>query len=165
MRLGKGVRQGSWAAWAAVLFALLTLGMAVPIDVLGLDDSYRSGQSAETPLMAEVVQVQTIRPSEEGVLSGLFRAPLPSSGSPTVLKERQTLAEPTARSLPLLCSRIFPGAQVAREASQASATTMDPVGRLDRLSMMSHFGPRQLRAVMDEKLNSLFRFHPSGMYF
>jgi hypothetical protein len=165
VRLGKGVRQGSWAVWAAVLFALLTLGMAVPIDVLGLDDSYHSGQSADTPLIAEVVQVQAIRPSEESVLSGLFGAPLPSSGSPTVLKARQTLPEPTARSFPLLCSRIFPRAQLAREASQASASTIDPIWGWHQPCLMSHGGSSLLHSVVDEISDGLCLFHPSGLTF
>jgi hypothetical protein len=127
VRLSKGLREGSWVGWAVVLFALLALGMAVPVDVLGLDDSFHGGQSADTPLIAEIVQVKAIRPSEEGLLSGLFGPPLPSLGFPTVLETRWTLPDPTARPSPLLCWRILPRAHLRREASQASASTIDPV--------------------------------------
>ena len=163
VRLSKGLRVRSWVGWTAILFVLLVLGMAVPVDVLGLDDSYGRGQSADTPLIAEIVQVKAIRPSEEGLLSGLSGPPLPSSGSPTVLEARWTLPDPTARPSPLLWSRIVPRAHLGREASRTSASTIDPVRRPDRLSMMGHIGSRLLRPVVDEVPVGLSALHPGGL--
>jgi len=127
VRLSKGLLVRSWVGWAVVLFALLALGMAVPVDVLGLDHSYGDDQSADTPLIAEMVQVKAIRPSEEGLLFNLFGPPLPSPASPTVLDARRTLPDSATRLSPFLCSRILPRAHICREASRASDSTTDPV--------------------------------------
>lgn len=165
VRLSKGLRVRSWVGWAVVLFALLALGMAVPVDVLGLDDSGADGQSADAPVIAELVQVKAIRLSEEALLPGLSTRPLPSSVCPAVLEARRTSPNPTARLSPLLCSRNLPRAHIGREASRAIASTSDPVRRPGRLSLMGHTGSGLLRPFVDEVPVGLSPFQPSGLSY
>jgi hypothetical protein len=131
MRLGKGLRERSWEGWAATLFTLLVLGMAVPVDVLGLDDSCGGGQSADTPPIAEIVQVKAIQFSEEGLLSDLPGPPLPSSVFPALLEARRALPDSAVRLSPLLGPWILPRAHLGKAACQANAS-IDPVRPPDR---------------------------------
>jgi hypothetical protein len=150
MRLGRGLRERSWVGWAATLFTLLVLGMAVPVDVLGLDDSCGGGQSADTPPIAEIVQVKAIRLTEEGLLSNLSGPPLPSSVPPAVLDARRTIPDSAVRLTPLLGHWILPRAHLGREVCQANTSTIDPGMRPGQPSMMGHAGPRLPPAIVGE---------------
>ncbi len=150
MRLGKGLRERSWEGWIATLFIFLVLGMAVPVDVLGLDDPCGGGQSADTPLIAEIVQVNAIRPYNEGLPSDLSGPPLPSSASPSVLETRRTFLRSAVRCTPPLGAWILPRANLTRGACQDTASTGDPVRSPDRPLMMSHVGLRLRCAIADE---------------
>jgi hypothetical protein len=150
VRLGKGLREESWVGWVVVLLALLALGMAIPIDVLGLDDSNSRGHSADTPLVAEIVQVKAIGLSDEGLLPALSSPSVTSKILPAVFEARRALPKSAARPLPLLGPWILPRANVARDDSRAEASTTDPVQPQDCPGMVERRGSRPPRSIVDQ---------------
>ena len=127
MRLDKGLRGRLFVDWVALLFALLVLGTAVPLDILGLDEINPGDELADNPIVAGIVQVNAIRLSRGGLPCILSRPPLPSLARPAVLKARRTVAETTTRLSPTQYTRVLPRAHMCREASRTSVSTTDPV--------------------------------------
>jgi hypothetical protein len=126
VRLDRGLRGGSWVNCVALLFALLALGTAVPLDVLGLDELIPGDELADNPIVAGIVQVRVIDLSGGRLPSILSSRSLPSLARPAVLEGRRTVAGTPSRLSSPQYFRIFPRAHIRREASRTSLSTTEP---------------------------------------
>jgi len=134
-----------WGAFGAV-----ALRIALPLDVLDLDDSSGDGHPADSPFIAEIVQVKAIRLFKDGLPSFLPSPPMPLLACPVVPATRRTVLETPARLSPPPYSWNLPRAHIRREASRTSVPATDPVWCPRRLNPMGHIGSSLLRSFVDE---------------
>jgi len=117
--------------WVALLFALLVLGIAIPLDVLALDEINPGDELADNPIVAVIVQAKTVRLSRQNPSIFLSSAALLWLACAAVYDNRRAILERGMRPSPTQCSRIrhsrmLPRAHVRRECARESSPATDP---------------------------------------